>query len=72
MTELWCCFGFATGGLEDCRAGKTCPVKGAVDSMFKQRYRDQMIDLIQMVIEHACDPNHDCTGDTKRVTNLKN
>ncbi len=31
-----------------------------------------MIDLIQMVIEHACDPNHDCTGDTKRVTNLKN
>ncbi len=57
-----------------CSAGKTCPVKGVVDSTFKQRYRDQMIDLIRMVIEHACDPivHHDCTGDTKRVTNLKN
>ncbi len=31
-----------------------------------------MIELMRTVIEHACDPNHDCTGDTKRVKNLKN
>ncbi len=27
---------------------------------------------MQTVIEHACVPNHDCTGDTKHVKNLKN
>ncbi len=56
----------------DCGAGKTCPVKGVIDSAFKQLYRDQMIDLMHKIVEHACDPNHDCTGDTKRVKNLKN
>ncbi len=56
----------------DCSAGKTCPVKGVIDSTFKQRYRDQMIELMTTVINAASDPNHDCTGDTKRVTNLKN
>ncbi len=30
-----------------------------------------MIGLICKIIL-ACDPNHDCTGDTKRETNLKN
>ncbi len=31
-----------------------------------------MIGLIRKIILAACDPNHDCTGDTKRETNLKN
>ncbi len=35
-------------------------------------YRGQMIGLIRKIILAACDPNHDCTGDTKRETNLKN
>ncbi len=56
----------------DCSAGKTCPVKGVIDSTFKQHYRDQMIELVCTVINAASDPNHDCMGDTKRVTNLKN
>lgn len=56
----------------DCTAGKLCPVKDVIYSTFKHRYRDQMIDLMRTVIDHACDPNHDCTGDPKRVTNLKN
>ncbi len=56
----------------DCGAGKTCPVKGVIDSTFKPHYRGQLIELMTMVIEHACDPNHDSAGDTKRVKNLKN
>ncbi len=31
-----------------------------------------MIGLIRKIILAACDQNHDCTGDTKRETNLKN
>ncbi len=31
-----------------------------------------MIGLIHKIILATCDPNHDCTGDTKRETNLKN
>ncbi len=31
-----------------------------------------MIGLIRKIILATCDPNHDCTGDTKRETNLKN
>ncbi len=31
-----------------------------------------MIVLIRKIILAAYDPNHDCTGDTKRKTNLKN
>ncbi len=31
-----------------------------------------MIGLIRKIILAACEPNHDCTGDTKRETNLKN
>ncbi len=31
-----------------------------------------MISLIRKIILAAYDPNHDCTGDTKRETNLKN
>ncbi len=31
-----------------------------------------MIGLISKIILKTCDPNHDCTGDTKRETNLKN
>jgi hypothetical protein len=53
----------------DCGAGKKCPVKGVIDSTFKQRYGGLMIELMQTVVEHACDPNHDSTG---RVKNLKN
>ncbi len=56
----------------DCGAGKTCPVKGIIDSTFKPHYRDQMIDLMTTIIDAASDPNHDSTGDTKRVKNLKN
>ncbi len=55
----------------DCGAGKTCPVKGIIDSTFKPHYRDQMIDLMTTIIDAASDPNHDSTGDTKRVKNLK-
>ncbi len=42
------------------------------DSMFKLHYRGQMICLIRKIILAACEPNHNCTGDTKRETNLKN
>ncbi len=56
----------------DCGAGKTCPVKGVIDSTFKTHYRGQMIDLMTTIIDAACDPNHDSTGDTKRVKNIKN
>ncbi len=42
------------------------------DPMFKLYYRGQMISLIRKIILAAYDPNHDCTGDTKRETNLKN
>ncbi len=31
-----------------------------------------MIDLMTRIIDAASDPNHDSTGDTKRVKNLKN
>ncbi len=31
-----------------------------------------MIGLIRKIILAACKPNHNCTGDTKRETNLKN
>ncbi len=31
-----------------------------------------MIDLMTTIIDAASDPNHDSTGDTKRVKNLKN
>ncbi len=55
----------------DCSAGKACPVKGVIDSTFKPHYRGQMIKLIHTVIDAACDPNHDSTGDTKCVKNLK-
>ncbi len=56
----------------DCSAGKTCPLKGVIDSTFKPHYRGQMIELVRTVINAASDPNHDSTGDTKRVKNLKN
>ncbi len=51
---------------------KTGFVKDVIDTMFKPHYRGQMIGLMQTVIEHACKLYHDCTGDTKRVKNLKN
>jgi hypothetical protein len=35
-------------------------------------YRGQIIGLMRKIIGAACDPNHDCTGDTERETNLKN
>ncbi len=50
---------------------KTCFAKEE-DPTFKLYYRGQMIGLIRKIILAACDPNHDCTGDTKRETNLKN
>ncbi len=53
------------------RYGKTCFVKEE-DPTFKLYYRGQMIGLIRKIILATCDPNHDCTGDTKRETNLKN
>ncbi len=53
------------------RYGKTCFAKEE-DPTFKLYYRGQMIGLIRKIILAACDPNHDCTGDTKRETNLKN
>ncbi len=56
----------------DCGAGKTCPVKGVINSTFKPHYRGQIIDFMTTIIDAASDPNHDCTGDTKRVKNLKN
>ncbi len=54
-----------------CVTLKTCFVKEE-DPTFKLYYRGQMIGLIRKIILAACDPNHDCTGDTKRETNLKN
>lgn len=54
-----------------CAEGKMCPVKANIDSMFKQCYREQMIDLMRKIIDDASDPNLDCTTDSKRVTNLK-
>ncbi len=56
----------------DCGTGKTCFVKDVIDPTFKLHYRGQMIKLIRKIIAAACDTNHDCTGDTKRVKNLKN
>ncbi len=56
----------------DCGTGKRCFVKDAIDPTFKLHYRGQMIKLIRKIIAAACDPNYDCTGDTKRETNLKN
>ncbi len=53
------------------RYGKTCFAKEE-DPTFKLYYRGQMIGLIRKIILAACNPNHDCTGDTKRETNLKN
>ncbi len=53
------------------RYGKTCFVKEE-DPTFKLYYRGQMIGLIRKIILATYDPNHDCTGDTKRETNLKN
>ncbi len=47
-------------------------VTGKEDPMFKLHYRGQMIGLIRKIIGAVCDPNHDCTGDTKHETNLKN
>ncbi len=55
-----------------CPAGKACHLIGFIDTAYKPHYRGQMIKLMQTVIEHTCDPNHDCTEDTKRVKNLKN
>ncbi len=55
-----------------CPAGKTCHLIDFIDTAYKPHYRGQMIKLMQTVIEHTCDPNHDCTEDTKRVKNLKN
>ncbi len=55
----------------DCGAGKTCFVKDVIDPTFKLHYRGQMIGLMHKIIAAACDPNHDCTGDTERETNLK-
>ncbi len=57
------------------RAGpnaKTKDDRTEEDPTFKLYYRGQMIGLIRKIILAACDPNHDCTGDTKRETNLKN
>ncbi len=55
-----------------CSAGKACHLIDFIDTAYKPHYRGQMIKLMQTVIEHTCDPNHDCTEDTKRVKNLKN
>ncbi len=55
----------------DCGTGKKCFVKDVIDPTFKLHYRGQMIKLICKIIAAACDPNYDCTGDTKRETNLK-
>ncbi len=54
-----------------CVTEKTCFAKEE-DPTFKLYYRGQMIGLIRKIILATCDPNHDCTGDTKRETNLKN
>ncbi len=54
-----------------CVMEKTCFAKEE-DPTFKLYYRGQMIGLIRKIILATCDPNHDCTGDTKRETNLKN
>ncbi|XP_073694095.1 uncharacterized protein [Garra rufa] len=55
-----------------CAAEKMCGVKVVIDSMFKPYYKGQMIKPMNKVIVDERDPNHDCTGDTKRKTNLKN
>ncbi len=61
----------ATDWSSDALWKKTCFVKEE-DPTFKLYYRGQMIGLIRKIILAACDPNHDCTGDTKHETNLKN
>ncbi|XP_056308440.1 uncharacterized protein LOC130220022 [Danio aesculapii] len=48
-----------------------CQMRSIVDDMFKQHYRDHMVFLLEKIINDACDSNHDCTGDGKRVKNLK-
>ncbi|XP_073685172.1 uncharacterized protein [Garra rufa] len=55
-----------------CAAEKMCGVKVIIDSMFKPYYKGQMIKPMNTVIVDERYPNHDCTGDTKRKTNLKN
>ncbi len=61
----------ATDWSSDALRKKTCFAKEE-DPTFKLYYRGQMIGLIRKIILATCDPNHDCTGDTKRETNLKN
>ncbi len=56
----------------DAPRGKTCHLIDFIDTAYKPHYRGRMIKLMQTVIEHTCDPNHDCTEDTERVKNLKN
>ncbi len=69
VESVWC-----SGAAKqlDCGTGKKCFVKDVIDPSFKLHYRGQMIKLIRKIIAAACDPNYDCTGDTKRETNLKN
>ncbi len=54
----------------DCGTGKKCFVKDVIDPSFKLHYRGQMIKLIRKIIVAVCDPNYDCTGDTKRETKI--
>lgn len=56
----------------ECAAANTSFVKDIIDPDFKLHYRGQMIGLMQKIIKKECDPNHDCTGDSKRETNLSN
>ncbi|XP_073694489.1 synapsin-3-like [Garra rufa] len=74
LMENNCRSGAAADDQSECRcaAEKMCGVKVVIDSMFKPYYKGQMIKPMNTVIVDERDPNHDCTGDTKRKTNLKN
>ncbi|XDV38228.1 hypothetical protein PO909_007681 [Leuciscus waleckii] len=56
----------------ECATGKECRLRAALDSMFKDHFRGQMVGLMHRIIDAACDMKKDCAQDTKRVTNLKN
>ncbi len=41
------------------------------DISFTQRYKEQLTEMMLTVIEHACDPEKDYEGQTRRIKNLK-
>jgi hypothetical protein len=77
LTENDCLSSSGDGGHKyhpacECATGNACRLRATIDSMFKDYFRGQMVDLMHRIVDTACDVNNNCVRDTKRVTNLKN